>query len=100
MFIATTNKNVYLKDETGDRRFWPVVTTSIDVEALAADRNQLLGEAVTRFRRNEPWWPDHEFEREHAAPEQDARYESDVWERTDPAVPVRRDADDCLGRCS
>jgi len=26
-----------------------------------------------------PWWPDAAFEREHIAPQQDARFENDVW---------------------
>src|SRR5262249_31543745 len=26
------------------------------------------------------WWPDREFELEHIAPEQESRYEPDVWE--------------------
>jgi predicted P-loop ATPase len=28
------------------------------------------------------WWPDKDFERQHIAPEQAARYESDAWEDT------------------
>jgi predicted P-loop ATPase len=27
-----------------------------------------------------PWWPDRNFEREHIKPQQDAKYDPDVWE--------------------
>jgi predicted P-loop ATPase len=82
-FVGTTNASAYLKDASGNRRFWPVRAGAIDTAQLQLDRDQLFAEAVARHKRAERWWPDKDFERERILPEQDARYESgDVWEDT------------------
>jgi hypothetical protein len=78
VMIGTTNDIQYLKDTTGNRRFWPVRIERFDVEALKQDRDQLWAEAAAREARGESirlqreLWP-------KAAQEQDQRLARDPF---------------------
>ncbi len=86
VFAGTVNHAEYLKDETGNRRFWPVRCSGIsgigraDIEGLARDRDQLWAEAVSRYRAGEKWWLETRSLVVAAAKEQDDRFQGDVWE--------------------
>jgi len=80
VFAASTNETEYLRDQTGNRRFWPVMCNAIDLAALSRDRDQLWAEAVTRFDRGEPWHLGSPAEVALATTEQELRREADPWE--------------------
>lgn len=71
----------YLRDSTGNRRFWPVACTAIDLPRIERKRDQLWAEALTRFRDGEQWWLTDE-ETKLAVREQDQRMQGDAWEDT------------------
>jgi predicted P-loop ATPase len=50
---GTTNDDRYLRDTTGNRRFWPVRVGEIDLAGLRDDRDQLWAEAAAIEARGE-----------------------------------------------
>lgn len=50
VLAGTTNEDRYLHDPTGNRRFWPVRVARGNLEGLAAVRDQLVAEALARYR--------------------------------------------------
>lgn len=78
IFVGTTNESKYLKDRTGNRRFLPVKTGTIDLEVLRRDRDQLWAEAAYREAQGEGIVLPQELWAV-AAVEQDERLEDDPW---------------------
>jgi predicted P-loop ATPase len=81
VFALTTNDTAdYLTDPTGNRRFWPVRCTVVDLDGLRAARDQLWAEAVALFQQGEKWWPSTEEEKALCQAEQTDRLAHDAWE--------------------
>ena len=79
VFAGTVNLEDYLKDDTGNRRFWPVATGEIDIEALRRDRDQIWAEANHAHAHGAKWWPSGD-EHQMVGEQQDERFQADAWE--------------------
>jgi len=55
VFLGTTNEACFLRDRTGNRRWWPVSISTVDVELLRKDVEQLWAEAVHLYQSGHPW---------------------------------------------
>jgi predicted P-loop ATPase len=83
---GSTNNDVYLQSDTGNRSFWPLKCGVIDIESLRRDRLQLLGEAAHYESKgesivlDEALWPD-------AAIEQEKRRVQHPWENILDNIP-------------
>jgi predicted P-loop ATPase len=68
VFACTVNPDQddgYLRDPTGNARFWPVECRGyIDTEGLTRDRDQLWAEARAAYEADEKWHPTDEAVRE------------------------------------
>lgn len=78
--VGTTNADTFLKDATGDRRFWPLEVTVVHLAVLRAMVAQLLAEALHRLEQGEQYWPTREEEKALIFPEQEQFKRTDVWE--------------------
>jgi predicted P-loop ATPase len=68
----------YLRDPTGNRRYWPVTVAKADYRRIEEDRDQVFAEAVELFKQGAEWHltPD---EASAAKTETEERMEEDPW---------------------
>lgn len=73
VIVGTTNEAMYLSDSSGNRRYWPVAVSEIDVEGLVAVRDRLWAAAAaiesadpteSCIRLPRELWPDATAEQE------------------------------------
>ena len=74
VMVGTTNEQKYLRDRTGNRRFWPIpVRQRINTEWLQRWRDQLFAEAYQLYLEGAPYTPAPQDEARLFAPMQDSR---------------------------
>lgn len=83
IFIGTINPSSlgYLNDETGNRRYWPVLCENVDMSQLKRDRDQLFAEAVLRFKMGEKLYITNAEINEIAMRTQEQRSLRHPWEQ-------------------
>lgn len=79
VLTGDTNQGEFLRDATGDRRFWVVHCSQIDVDKLRVWRAQLLAEATHLYKTGARRYPDKAEEKRLFFPEQDKWKFIDVW---------------------
>ncbi len=77
--VGTTNADTFLKDATGDRRFWPLEILVVHLDRIRAMRTQLFAEALHRIEAGERYYPTREEEKTLVFPEQEQFKVTDVW---------------------
>lgn len=91
VLVGTTNEDTYLRDRTGNRRFWPVpVRNVINTEWVAKYRHQLLAEAYARYLQDERYTPSKEEEDRLFQPMQESRLVETAVESELLAVLTRK----------
>lgn len=77
VFVGTTNKDEFLTDDTGHRRWLPFRAGACDPDAAARDRGQLWAEGAALFQQHGVMWQDAE---RHAGAEHAQYVVRDPWE--------------------
>jgi predicted P-loop ATPase len=91
VFVVTRNPedgDGFLRDATGNRRFWPVdVKAEVRTDEIERDRDQLMAEAVEHVRFVErrgcgdlPFYPDKAFEKTYLEPLQAELVVRNEWD--------------------
>lgn len=79
VLCGSTNRERFLTDDTGSRRFWIIsVTQEIPWRLLAECRDQLWAEALCAAESGEPWWLDAPSDSDREE-ENRAHAEDDSW---------------------
>ncbi len=79
VMVGTTNQDDYLRDTTGNRRFWPIHCDAADEDWIRVNLDQLWAEASAREAAGESIWIDDKDAQFTAKQAQSKRLVEDVW---------------------
>lgn len=87
--VGTVNHDVYLKDDTGNRRYLPIKCgipgegrlrdRRVDLKLIEAEREQYWAEAVDLYQGGTCWWPETPEQVEMCRLEQAKRQTQEPW---------------------
>lgn len=61
-FVGSANEREFLKDYTGNRRYWPLLVRKLTIPTDENLVNNAWAEAWTAYVKGEVWWPQTDFE--------------------------------------
>ena len=79
VLTGDTNQGKFLRDATGDRRFWVVHCSEVETQRLSEMRAQLMAEAVHYYKEGARRYPTKDEESRLFFPEQEKWKFVDVW---------------------
>lgn len=70
VIVGTSNEEHFLKDLTGNRRYWPmIVNKKANINKLVKNKNQILAEALFEFKAGKKWYLEEVMEASRQAEE-------------------------------
>ncbi|MEP0754951.1 toprim domain-containing protein [Trichocoleus sp. Lan] len=81
VIVGTTNRDEFLSDDSGDRRFWTIkIERRIDSEQIESERDRVWASAVAAYKAGEQWHLSDE-EQALSAIANSEFHMSDAWEK-------------------
>jgi predicted P-loop ATPase len=81
IFVGSINpeQTGWLKDRTGNRRFWPLAVGNIDLAGLREAKDALWAEALEAFEKGEKLYVEEKGMRDIMAMQVESRMQEDPW---------------------
>jgi predicted P-loop ATPase len=79
VFGGTANETYCLPQDDENRRWWPVLVGTVDIEGIERDRDQLWAESYHEWANGERWYPETEEHKALLGEAQDESTEQDDW---------------------